>query len=48
MELLCKVCNKVFFENYTINNPNLDEIDKILDDYVTSYNKKFNIYAVKC
>ena len=48
MELLCEVCKKPNIENYTINNPNLDEIDKLLNDYVTSQNRKFYLYALIC
>ena len=36
MEFLCEVCTKLLIEGHAINNPNLDEIDKILNDYVTS------------
>ena len=32
MELLCKVCNKFVIDNYTLNNPNVDDLDKILND----------------
>ena len=46
--MLCKACNKFVIDNYTMDNPNLDEIDKRLNDYVTSYNKKFDIYAIRC
>ena len=48
MEHLCEVCKRLFIKNYTINNPNLDEIAKILNDYVTSQNKKFYISAINC
>ena len=48
MELLCKVCNKFVVEKYTINNPNLDETDELLNEYVTSYNIKFDIFAIRC
>ena len=48
MEFFSKVCDKFSIENYSINKPNLDEIDKILKDCVTSHNKKFDIYAIKC
>ena len=48
MVLLCEACKKLIIENYTINEPNLDEIDKILNDYVTSQNKNFYIYAINC
>ena len=48
MELLCKVCNKFVNNNYIVNNPNLDEIDKMFNDYVTSYIKNFDINAIRC
>ena len=44
MEHLCEVRKKHIFEDQPNNNPNLDEIDKILNEYVTSQNKKFYIY----
>ena len=48
MVLLCEACKKPNMENYTINEPNLDEIDKILNEYVTRQNKKFYIFAINC
>ena len=36
---MCKLCNEVIYDNYSINNPNLNDIDKIINNYVTSYNK---------
>ena len=39
---------KSFYENYIIINPNLDEVDKILNDCITSHNKKLNIYFINC
>ena len=33
---------------YTINNFNLDEVDKILNDYITTHNEKFNFYLISC
>ena len=36
------------YDNYTIININLDEFDKILNDYINTYNKKFDIYYIKC
>ena len=33
---------------YTINNINLDELDKILDNHITTHNKKFNFYLISC
>ena len=37
---------KILYENYTINNINLDEVDKILSEYVTTHNKKFYFHLV--
>ena len=44
---LAKEYDRSFYENYIIINPNLDEIDKILNDYITSHNNKFNICFIK-
>ena len=43
MATLTKKHDKSFYENYTIINPNLDEIDKILNDYITKLNMNFVI-----
>ena len=40
--------DKSLYEIYTINNINFDEVDKILSDYVTTHNKKFYFYLVRC
>ena len=32
----------------TIKNINLDELDKILDDHITTHNKKFNFDLISC
>ena len=48
MEYLCQTCDKFIFAQYSINNPNLNDIDKIFNNYVTNYNKKFDIYFIKC
>ena len=40
--------DKSLYEKYTINNINLDEVDKIKSDYVTIHDKKFDFYLVKC
>ena len=45
---LRKEHDKSFYENYIIVNSNLDEIDKLVNDYITSHNKKFNIYFINC
>ena len=44
MDYLCQTCDKFIYDNYCINNPNLNDIDKIINNYVTSYNKKFDIF----
>ena len=33
---------------YVINNINLDEVDKIFKDFVSTHNKKFDIYFIYC
>ena len=33
---------------YTINNINLDELDKILKDYITTHLEKFDFYKISC
>ena len=48
MATLTKEYYKSFYGNYSIVNPNLDEIDKLLDDYTTSHNSKLTIYFINC
>ena len=48
MDYLCRTGDELIYDNYSINNPNLNDIDKILNNYVISYNKKFDIYSIKC
>ena len=48
MDYLCQTCDEFIYDNYSINNPNLNDIDNIINNYVTSYNKKFDIYSIKC
>ena len=40
--------DKSIYKKYAINNVNLDEVDKILNDYVSTHNKKFDIYFIYC
>ena len=40
------LCNQHIYNNHVINNINLDEVDKISNDYITSYNKKFDFYYI--
>ena len=46
MATLKKAHDKSFYENYFINN--LDEIEKTLNDYMTSYKKEFHVYFINC
>ena len=36
--------DKSFYIKYTISSINLDELDKISNEYITIHNKKFNFY----
>ena len=47
MEHLCQTCDEFIYDEYSINKPNLNDIDKKIDIYVTSYNKKFDKYSIK-
>ena len=48
MDYLCQTCDEFIYDESSINNPNLNDIVKIFKNYVTSYNKKFDIYSIKC
>ena len=48
MATLTKEYDKSLYENHSIVNPNLNEFDKIFDDYTTSHNRKLNIYFINC
>ena len=45
---LRKKGDESIYKKYSINNINLDEVDKILKDYVSSHNKTFDIYFIYC
>ena len=45
---LHKKDDKSFNKKYTINNVNLDEVNKILNDYISTYNKNFDFYFINC
>ena len=53
-ELLCLKCNQDIFDDKNIykkiiiHNIDLDNIDKILNNYINNHGKKFDIYFVKC
>ena len=40
--------DKNMYKSIVINDVNLNEIDKIINDYIEIHNKKFNIYFIKC
>ena len=51
MTHLCYHCNKndkCFYTKYTINNVNIDEFDKIFNDYIITHNKKYDFYYIDC
>ena len=48
MDFLCQTCDKFFYGEYSIDNPNLNDIVKIINNYIITYNKKFDVYFIKC
>ena len=40
--------DKNLYKKYTINNINLDELDKILQDYITTHNEKVDYNLNSC
>ena len=44
MDWLCRTCDQFINDEYSINNPNLNDIDKIINNYVVGYNKKLYNY----
>ena len=40
--------DKSIYKKYNVIDVNLDEVDEILKDYITTHNKKFNIYFINC
>ena len=43
-----KKIDKNLYIKYTINNISFDELDKILEDYISTHNKKFAFYLIRC
>ena len=43
---LRKTYDRSLYKKSTINNINLNDINKILDDYITIHNKKFDFYFI--
>ena len=48
MATLTEEYDKSFYENYSINNPNLDEIEKLLNEYISSYNNELHAHLINC
>ena len=40
--------DKSFFKKHTNSNINLDEVNKTLNDYISTHNKKFDFYFINC
>ena len=40
--------NKNLYMKYIINNVNIDEFDKLFNNYIISHNKKFDFYYINC
>ena len=38
--------DKRIYKNYTINNINLGDVNKILDDYISTHNKNFDFFLL--
>ena len=36
--------DKRIYKNYTVNNIDLNDVNKILDDYISTHNKNFDFY----
>ena len=45
---LRKKDDKSLYKKYTINNINLDEGNKILNQYISTHNKSFDFYFINC
>ena len=45
---LVKNDNKFIYMKYIINNANIDNFEKIFNDYITNHNKKFDFYYINC
>ena len=45
---LSKENDKSLYKKYTMNNNNLDDINRILNDYISTHKKNFDFYFNKC
>ena len=48
LTILRKIDDKSFYKKYTIIDFNLDEVNKILNDYISTHNKKIHFYFINC
>ena len=39
---------KIFIKKHTKNKINLDEVNKILNDYISTHNKNFDFHFINC
>ena len=45
---LVKNDNKFIYMRYIVNNANINNFDKIFNDYIINHNKKFDFYYINC
>ena len=45
---LIKDDNKFIYMKYIVNNVDINNFDKILNNYITNHNKKFDFYHINC
>ena len=45
---LRKIDDKSLYRKFTINNVDLEEVNKILNDYISTHNKYFDYYFKIC
>ena len=45
---LRKENHKFFYKKCTLNNFNLDEVNKIINDYISFHNKNFDLNFINC
>ena len=40
--------DRKLYTKYIIINISFDDLDKVLNDYITTHNKKFDFYLIRC
>ena len=45
---LIKNDNKFIYFKYIINNIDINNFDKIFNEYITNHNQKFDFYYINC